>query len=414
MEPALNRPSSPSSGQPTALRRPLLVGALLCLWAGALSAGIELERSEEESPPTTEDLYGIAGAPNGEILVVGNNATVLRRTTDPDGSPQWTSLASWAAGFFTAELFDVAHSPLTYPSGEAWVIGGRDGVVETDFVDTEAVDLRPGTNAVFTPVLPTEDEIWYGVPDLGTGLSFLHRYDRADQTNPGISFAQGAVLAMCQIPGGNLRYVTTDGDIQEIDDDLQVTSLYDQPVGQSLELNAATFSEDCEFISGGDATSLSRLYGGFLGILRNPRIPNGGPPPSPWRFVDRPGEPIVTSAHSLDKLDQITIRNLFTLYSRCDDSVPTGDDFLMEAIAVGLIPQIVDTESFNVETECQLDGLLRDIDPGFPRGPMASQEFEYFTVGAQGRVQRMVGRRVGIFADGFETADTSRWSMVVR
>lgn len=398
--------------------------ALISLAALPLAAQIVLDTPVEEFPPTTEDLNGVASAPNGEIIAVGDGATVLRRTTDPDGNPTWTSLASWSAGFFAAEIFTVSHSPVTYPGGEAWVIAGRGGVVETDFATTLPVDLAPGSNSIFTPVLPTAEEIWYGVPDLGSFPSFLHRYDRATQSAPGIAFPVGAVLAMCQVPGGNLRYVTTEGDIEEVDDDLGVTTLFDQPFGQSLELNAASFSEDCEVITAGDAGAQSRIYAGFVGALGSPRaLEHGelGPTPTPWRQVDRPGEPVVTAACFLTPREQGNIVQYFSIILRCDDNVQTGDEATMEAFVDLLNSRIGDVAPFNSQQKCQRGATVRQLvtplngSPGPPGssealGSTFAPRFEVLTVGTQGRVQRILGGPKLLFGDGFETGDVSRWT----
>jgi len=382
--------------------------------APPLAAQIELDRPVEEFPPTSEDLNGVAGAPNGEIIAVGNGATVLRRTTDPDGNPIWSSLAGWSAGFFTAEIFTVAHSPVVYPGGEAWVIAGRGGVVETDFTTTLEVDLVPGSNSIFTPVLPTADEIWYGVPDLGIAPSFLHRYDRATQTAPGIAFPVGAVLAMCQVPGGNLRYVTTDGDIQEISDNLQLTTLFDQPAGQSLELNAASFSDDCEVIAAGDAGSPSRVYAGFIEALGTPRIPGDGPSFVPWRFKARNGEPAVTASCFLTPDERRGLFGYFAILIQCDDNVQTGDEATMEAFADFLHSRIGEVVSFNSEGKCQRAATIRSLTTPRrgSRGPSPFTSFEVLTVGTQGRVQRITGGARPFFSDGFETGDLSNWSSV--
>ena len=425
----LDRPVFPSRLRtvPLSLLWTSIAAALLCLPALPLAAQIVLDAPVEEFPPTTEDLNGVAGAPSGEIIAVGNGATVLRRTTDPDGNPTWSSLASWSAGFFTAEIFTVAHSPVTYPGGEAWVIAGRGGVVETDFTTTLPVDLAAGSTSIFTPVLPTADEIWYGVPDLGAFPSFLHRYDRVTQTAPGIAFPVGAVLAMCQVPGGNLRYVTTDGDIEEIDDSLQVTTLFDQPIGQSLELNAASFSDDCEVITGGDAGAESRVYAGFLQALGNPRQPEPGdlgPPSVPWRHVSRPGEPNVNSSCFLTAREQGNIVRYFTMLVRCDDNIPTGDEATMESFADLLASRIGSVDSFNSQQKCQRGATVRDLasplrgspsSRGFPSaseslGSDFAPRFEVLTVGTQGRVQRILGGPKLLFGDGFETGDVSRWT----
>lgn len=173
-------------------------------------------------------------------------------------------------------------------------------------------------------MLPTGDAIWYGVPDLGIAPSFLHRYDRASQTAPGIAFPLGAVLAMCELPDGNIRYVTTDGDIQQIDDALQVTNLFDQDNGESLELNAASFSEDCNVIAAGDATSQSRIYAGFVEAIQPPEPGGFGPPFTPWRFRSRNGEPTVTASCILTPQEQANIVGFFAVMMRCDDGVETG------------------------------------------------------------------------------------------
>lgn len=394
-----------------------ITAALLWLLSTPLTAQVVLDTPIEEFPPTSEDLNGVASSPSGESIAVGNSATVLRRTADPDGNPRWTSLAAWSAGFFTAELFDVAHSPVTYPGGEAWVIAGRGGVVETDFTTTLEVDLMPGSTKIFTPVLPTADEIWYGVPDLGAFPSFLHRYDRATQTAPGIAFPVGAVLAMCQVPGGHLRYVTTDGDIEEINDNLQVTTLFDQPVGQSLELNAASFSEDCQVISAGDTGTESRIYAGFIEALGNPREPEHGPSSLPWRHVSRPGDPAVTASCFLTPREQGNIIRYFTVMTRCDDGVLTGDEATMLAFADFLNSRIESFDPHNLDQKCQLDATifqqtsLRSGSRESLGGPFVT-EFQVLTVGTQGRVQRIAGGRKLLFGDGFETGDLSRWTFV--
>ena len=379
---------------PNRLKRPRTVsstllwafGAAILPWlaAPASLARIELDKPEEEVPPTSEDLNGVAAAPNGEFIIVGNNATVLRRTADMDGNPTWTSLAAWAAGFFTDEIFDVAHSPVPYAGGEGWVIAGRDGVVETDFTTTLEVDLRPGSNDIFTPVLPTADEIWYGVPDLGVFPSFLHRYDRATQTAPGIAFPVGAVLAMCQVPGGNLRYVTTDGDIEEVDDNLVVTTLFDQPPGESLELNAASFSEDCAVIAAGDAGVESRIYAGFIEAIGSPDAAEG-PSFVPWRHVSRPGMPAVTASCILTPQEQGNIVGYFAILMRCDDNVPTGDEASMEAFADFLNSRINRVGTFNSQEKCQRDATIRPVvQRRSANGPTAVVGFEILTVGTQG------------------------------
>ncbi|MCH9651658.1 MAG: hypothetical protein K0U98_25755 [Deltaproteobacteria bacterium] len=409
----------PRTQPPTALARSLMgvfiATFLLGLLSTPLSAQIVLDSPVEEFPPTSEDLNGVASAPSGEIIAIGNGATVLRRTTDPDGNPMWSSLAAWSAGFFTAELFDIAHSPVSYPDGPAWVIAGRGGVVETDFTNTMEVDLVPGSNKIFTPVLPTEDEIWYGVPDLGTFPSFLHRYDRSTQEAPGIAFPVGAVLAMCQVPGGDLRYVTTDGDIEEIDDGLQVTTLFDQPVGQPLELNAASFSEDCEVISAGDAGPESRIYAGFIEALSNPREPEQGPSFVPWRHVSRPGEPAVTSTSFLSPNEHRRLVGYFSILMRCNDNVPTGDEATMSAFADFLDSHIDDILPFNSQTKCQRGATTRPVtslrrESHVSLAPTFVTDFEVITVGTQGRVQRIAGGRKILFSDDFETGDVSRWS----
>ena len=410
-------PKDPGSFFPCPGWSCLMLSILLCLPMPAMASNIVLGSPFEESPPTSEDLNGIAAAPTGESIVVGNNATVLRRTLDTEGNPTWTSLGSWADDFFRAELFEVAHSPATYAGGEAWVIAGRGGVVETDFVTTLEVDLRPESNAVFTPVLPTADEIWYGVPDLGAFPSFLHRYDRTTQTAPGIAFPVGAVLAMCQVPGGNLRFVTTDGDIEEIDDNLQITTLFDQPDGQSLELNAASFSEDCEVISAGDAGPESRIYAGFLEILAAPAGAKGGPDTGPWRHVSRPGEPIVTASCFLTPEEQHGFVGLFAFILRCNDSVATGDDTTMQAFADLLQSRILNVQSFNADEKCQRRATIRPVSnqlQGSLRGSGASFDpgFEILSVGTQGRVQRILGAVTLVFEDGFESGDLSAWSLI--
>ena len=391
-----------------------VVTVLLSLSAPPLSAQVTLGPPIEEFPPTSEDLNGVAAAPSGEMIIVGNAATVLRRTADPDGNPTWSSLNAWAAGFFSAEIFDVAHSPVAYPNGEGWVIAGRGGVVETDFTNTLSVDVRPGSNELFTPVLATPDEIWYGVPDLGLFPSFLHRYDRATQTNPGIAFPVGAVVAMCQVPGGNLRYVTTDGDIEEIDDNLVVTTLFDQPGGQSLELNAASFSDDCEAISGGDAGSESRIYAGFIELLATPRGATEGPTPSPWRHVSRPGDPIVTGTCFLTPEEHQRVVGFYSLLLRCDDTVMTGDDATMESFVDLLDARIGQISSFNTQPKCQRAAAVRPLSSlrSSFLGPPLVETFEVLTVGTRGRAQRMRGGRELLFFDGFETGDFSTWDSV--
>lgn len=373
------------------------------------SAVVELLTPVDETPPTSEDLNGVAVAPGGDFVVVGDNATVLHRTTDPENNPIWTSLASWAAGFFSAEIFTVEHSPVAYPAGDGWVIGGRETLVETDFTTTMVVDQRPGTGSLFTPVLATSEAIWYGVPDLGLDPSFLHRYDRATQTAPGIAFPSNAVLALCLLDNGDLRYVTTDGDIEEIDHNFQVTVLHDQDDLDSLELNAASFSEDCSVLYAGDVTSSSRVYAGFVEAIGSP-----GPTQSPWRFRDRPGEPSVTATCILTPQDQANIKGFFGVLLRCeDDVIETGDDATMSAFKDLLESRILKVETANLQQKCQRDVAQSPADlqrvAGLDLPPTA--DFQVLTVGTNGRVQRILGTRA-LFFDSFESGDLARWSSV--
>ena len=374
------------------------------------NAVVELLTPIEETPPTSEDLNGVAAAPNGDYIVVGNGPTVLHRATDAQGNPVWTSLGSWAAGFFSAEIFTVVHSPVAYPAGDAFVLGGRETLVETDFTDTLVVDQRPGSNAVFTPVLPTTDAIWYGEPDLGINPSFLYRYDRATQSGSGIAFTLGAVLALCDLGNGSVRYVTTDGDIEEIDASFQVTVIYDQDDFDPLELNAASFSEDCSTIIGGDATPDARVYAGFVDAVPPPR----GPSFTPWRFRSRPGEPAVTASGILTPQEQAAIRGYFGVILRCGDNVDTGDDSTMSALSDLLNSRILKVSKHNEEVKCQR--ALAQAPAASPRrpGPLnlsPTADFEMLTVGTEGRVQRVQGTRA-LFFDTFESGDLSRWSSV--
>ncbi len=391
------------------------VAVLLMLQAAQpVNAVVELLPPVKESAPTTEDLNGIAAGTNGDHIVVGNGATVLRRTLDPDNNPIWTSLNPWAAGFFTAEILTLALSPVTYPGGDGWVIAGRETIVETDFADTLVVDQRPGSGSFFTPILPTADAIWYGVPDLGISPSFLHRYDRNSQTAPGIAFTLGAVLAMCELPNGNIRYVTTDGDIEEINDSLQITSVFDQDDSDGLLLNAASFSEDCQYISAGDATSQSRVYAGFVDAIQPDR---DGPSSSPWRFRSRNGEPTVTAACILTPQETTNIKTLYTVLLRCDDDgVETGDDATMSAFADFLDSRIRHVDSNDSHEGCQFGGVQIQYGPTRLEGPSGlppTADFELLSVGTNGTVQRLQGSRA-IFFDSFETGDLSFWSSVSR
>ncbi len=392
------------------IRRRIIAGHAVILVTSAVSLGLAAPVSVAqqifapiaESTTTTEDLNGIAGAPNGEMIAVGDGATVLRRTTDPDGNPIWSSLGTWAAGFFSAEIFDVAYSPVIYPNGASWVIAGRDAVVETDFTTNLIIDQRPGSGAIFTPVLPTDDEVWYGVPDLGTFPSFLHRYDRTTQTAPGIAFPLGPVLAMCQVPGGNLRFVTTDGDIAEIDDSLQVTTLFDQDDGDPLGLNAASFSDDCEVISGGDAGPESRIYAAAVGGL----LRDDGP--DPWEFLRQPGAPPITAMVLL--AGPTFPVELFSLGLRCSDTPFFGNEVMFRIGILGL--RIDNLQVFNEDEKCQRDAALvtapRSRGQTSARGTLTS-DFQVLSVGVDGRAQRLPVA-TSLFSDNFETGDLSAWS----
>ncbi|MEM7354136.1 MAG: hypothetical protein AAF657_25255 [Acidobacteriota bacterium] len=420
----LRRDADSKSIPPAATRRPRpgrltacgLSAALLALWTLPLVATVEVLPPIEETPPTTQDLNGVAVAPNGDYVIVGDGPTVLHRAADGKGNPIWTSLDAWAAGFFSAEIFTVQRSPVVYPAGDAWVIGGRETLVESDFSETLVVDQRPGSGALFTPVLATEDVIWYGVPDLGIAPSFLHRYDRLTQTAPGIAFTLGAVLAMCELENGNLRYVTTAGDIEEVDEFLQVTSIYDQDDGNPLELNAASFSGDCEVIAAGDATSLSRVYAGFIEAIPPPSWQLDGPAGSPWRFVDRPGEPIVTAPCFLKPREQASVEALYTVVLRCEDAtIETGDDATMSAFADLIESRIAKVSSFNRDEKCMRAGAQApEVQQRLGGGLMLpnTADFEMLTVGINGRVQRLRGSRA-LFFDTFETGDLSQWPVMV-
>ncbi|MEM7584084.1 MAG: hypothetical protein AAF560_11925 [Acidobacteriota bacterium] len=384
----------------------------LGLIANPATAGVQLLPPIDEFPPTTQDLNSVAAGTQGDFIIVGNGATVIRRTLDAENNPIWTSLDAWAASFFNAEIFTVELSPVAYPAGDGWIIGGREALVETDFTDTLVVDSRPGTGSLFTPILATADAIWYGVPDLGVAPSFLHRYDRASQTAPGIAFPVGAVLAMCELPNGNIRYVTTDGDIEEITSALQRTTLYDQPDGESLELNAASFSEDCEAIVGGDATSQSRVYAGFVEAIPPPEVTE--PSFTPWRYRSRDGGPTVTASCILTPQEQGNIVGLFAILLSCDDEIATGDTATMSAFADFLNSRIRSLEVSNEQRRCQRDAATSTFEP-LRRGTIlpVTADFELITVGVAGSVQRLQGTR-SFFADGFESGDLSAWSSVTR
>jgi hypothetical protein len=90
--------------------------------------------------------------------------------------------------------------------------------------------------------------VWFGEPDFGIGFSFLYRYDRTLGEAFGI-VTPGPVLELCVPPGGSsIVFVTTYGDVIELDESFSQTVRHDQDDLDVLDLVAADFTDDCSRI----------------------------------------------------------------------------------------------------------------------------------------------------------------------
>lgn len=387
-------------------------------------AQLEMDTLLEEVTPTANDLFGITIDTDGEGVAVGDAATVISRSVDAMGTPTWTSRSAWASAFFSEEIFDVAPSPVALPAGKTWALSGRETVVETDFTNTLIVETRPGTDAVFTPVVPTENAIWYGVPDFGILPSFIHRYDRGTQMAPGV-VTPSPVGDICRPDSGPVRFVTLDGDVFEIDDLLTISTLYDHP--ETMNLDYARFATDCLFVAGARKENFAQnlLFSIDFSAGVSVDTARGPTPPEPKvdeRLDHDEGTPTTASCTKRSGGRRTCSRG------SCDDP-----QLISRLQAIGYADATLGPPSLSREVDgsCAIaDSVVGDlqpvivprIDPGadpdnaesLPQSlePDVVDQSLLFTAGTDGRVHRAVLRHA-FFYDGFETEDFSAWSLAV-
>ena len=206
----------------------------------------------------TENYTGIWMDPGGQFgVIVGTGGSILHY----DGA-MWTAVSSPT----TLDLYDV------HGLAPDDVVASGNGVI-LHWNGVQWTLIRSVPNTPFTPILLTADRIWYGIPD--NQFPIIGRCDRMGQGCLGLVAETGSVLSFQEDSLGNIVYVGVLGDIYQIDDSLTQTPIYDHPVGQTMELTAAT----CVGLTT-EGTSFTAYGANFLGIFQ---WQSGA-----WQFLDDP------------------------------------------------------------------------------------------------------------------------------
>ena len=358
----------------------------------------------EEDAGTTEDLFDAAVSEDGnQIVIVGKNGTLLRRTDDARGG-SYESLGAFAGSHFSGHLYDVAASPYDAGAGQVWVISGDAKVIETDFTNTSTV---VGFGAAHLPVLPLAAGVYNG--EFGSvPFDRVWWWHRDSQTGQSWNAPGGAIMALCDPGDGLPLSISMNGDIVNV-----VTSVYvhDQDDLAPLEVTAASFSDDCSFAligvdTGPDAAEL--MVFDLDAELRGPA--------TGWESVLSQPESFTLVAILVAPRDTLSPRLAICLGRKWAASRRRAAKSV-NAFECGsvdyLIPPVSPLEfkpSVTVASD-RLEGpILGVVKRPIPLARGGSlPELEVFAVGGGGKVFRSMLLDSQIFSDGFESGTADAW-----